>query len=184
MNCEHCGSELAAGAHFCQVCGAPVGGDTSIAKHSSAFQDLPDEAELRPLGHPGQPFPLSDSQRLYYWTNLVLNPLLLLLLFAPEARDTVACVTAIWAMLSGLINPRIRGYMATILATGLKSLIATIAASCYVVLFGGIIAILLLSAAIVFAGAIYVLLLFATLVYLWVDALRAIRREKTLLLGL
>jgi hypothetical protein len=121
---------------------------------------------------------MSDIKRIYYWSNLILNPLLLLLLLIPDARETIACTTVIWTMLSGLINPRVRAFMATILASGVESLIATISASCYVIFFGGVLAVLLISAAIVLAGLIYVVLLFAALIFLWIDALNAIRASK------
>jgi len=160
---------------------ATLRGPPSPSPQSQAFlEHIP--AEALPITPGGSKYPpLTPFWRLYYWANIVLNPLLLLLLFALSKQESaaiqVACITAAWAILSGILNPRLRIFVAGGLPAVLESLPGLVGASCYVLLFGGVGAILLISAAIVCTGLLYAAILLVVLAALWIDGLIVIRKH-------
>lgn len=120
---------------------------------------------------------LSGSE-LYYWANIIVNPILILLLFVKDFQEQAAVIAAIWMFISGLINPRAREYALTLFGEGLGSLFAILVNSCWVILFGGIGAILFLAFVVGLTILCFVFMIAIGLVFLWIDALFAIKRSS------
>ena len=117
---------------------------------------------------------MSDFHRVYYWANLIINPLLLLMLLVTQGDSGAAALFG-WVTLSAILNPKIRRFVAPLGASigagiaalgcwmaGLSSLVTIIASIFVIALVAGIL------------GTILVL---ALDVILWAIAFTALRND-------
>ena len=109
---------------------------------------------------------MSQLQRVYYWANLIINPVIVLLFLtnpsvSSETSGWLAGLAGGWILLSGLLNRRVRRFIAGIFA-----------AAAAIGWFGLGLAALLLLIAVATIG------LFIDPFYLWLDALIAVVRDR------
>lgn len=175
--CWQCGEKIFKGGNFCHSCGArlPETGEDEIKQPYTLMEDS-DEMLEDQVAKPREP--LSDMMKAYYWTNLILNPTLLVLLLIPDIRGYLIGITIGWVFLSGLINPRFRSAMGDLIGGGIETVVAIIVSSCYVILFGGIVLIILAAIMIVLGALCYMLAVYGGLIALWVSALSAILNDS------
>lgn len=106
---------------------------------------------------------MNDLTKLYHWTNIILNPTLLILIFA--AQSDYAMITAMgWALITAVLNEKIRswvfGFFATL--TGASIVVAALASAVglFVLIFA--------------AGIFGTVGFFVILAYTWVTSLKAV----------
>lgn len=165
MRCEHCGNELREGARICFSCGAlqdSAGAELpEPASTPAAAQDVlvpdPGSQELspattEPVAAPTRQ-PLRPFWRAYYWANLVLNPVLVLLLFSESIGESMVGILSVWIVISALLSPELRSCCISVGASlgiaivflalgllGLGSIAAIVVALVLISVGGGLIA--------------------------------------------
>jgi hypothetical protein len=61
---------------------------------------------------------MNETEKLYHWTNLILNPIILLLFFlSPYVPEGVAYTIMAWPLVSAVLNPRLRSWVIGAFAT-------------------------------------------------------------------
>ena len=53
---------------------------------------------------------MSDVTKLYHWTNITLNPTLLVLIFATQSEYAIGIAMG-WALISAILNEKIRSWV-------------------------------------------------------------------------
>ena len=110
---------------------------------------------------------MSNITKLYHWTNVILNPILLIIALTAQSEPLMGVAMG-WALISAILNERLRtwvfGYFASL--TGGTLVVAIMGA-----LVGGIIffVVALIAAMVGF---------FFILAFLWVTSLKAIVDEN------
>ncbi len=61
---------------------------------------------------------MNETEKLYHWANLIVNPLILALFFlSPYVPEGVAYTIMAWPVVSALLNPRLRSWVIGAFAT-------------------------------------------------------------------
>lgn len=195
MFCSSCGQAIESGSLFCRHCGASVApagceqttpddSGSNIADHSTpATANLEGKLPVAEGESPEAPpsdidHPLTQFWRAYYWANLIINPLLVLLVLAAEDVEAILPWSIGWLVVSGIMNPRLRGCAVSL---GGALGVAVIAAGCGLLGLGSIAAIV---AAIILIGFVGGFIGLAILVFLdvalWIIALMELLKDRRL----
>lgn len=106
---------------------------------------------------------MSDLTKLYHWTNVILNPLLLLLIFATQS-DVALGTGMAWALITAVLNEKIRSWVIGFFAS-------LTAGSCAVAALTSIVGLFVL---IIVATAVATVGFFVILAFTWITSLKAI----------
>lgn len=112
---------------------------------------------------------MSNLEKAYHWANLVLNPIILaLILVSTSQTEPLAALGAGWALISAILNPKIRAWVIGSFASIMG---ATILLSCV----GSIVGIFVL----IFVASIGITVgFFIVLPVLWILSLKAIIDDR------
>ena len=112
--------------------------------------------------------------RIYYWVNLIVNPILLLVALVEQENAFV--VLAVWVGLSAILNPKIWG-LAVSLGAGIG--IGSVFLACWLASLGGIVTIAVGAILIgILVGVLGAVLVLGLDVVLWVIAFVALKNDN------
>ena len=185
--CTNCGAQILHQGVFCHACGSQIAEAIKPNQSNQLIKEYKADASLSKIvdglfdDDKGKEIPTSISSSedistfstirlVYYWANAIVNPIILLVLIGSEFNEKVVIFMIIWTLISGIVNPRLFGYVATLLGEGITAFMAIIFESCFVIIFGGIGAILVMAVMVAFATICFTGLFALGCFLLFIDA--------------
>jgi len=117
---------------------------------------------------------MSTYHKTYYWANLIVNPILLLVALVDQENSIY--LLAVWVALSAILNPKIWG-LAVSLGAGLG--IGSVLLACWLASLGGVVTIVVGAILVgLLVGIGGVVLVLGLDVVLWVIAFVALKNDR------